>query len=82
VVVPEDRKPGVIKWLSTLRSSTDSVTLSVDRPVELTLTRSGSDGNAATLRVPVEVISPVLGGVERRGLKGRQRGSIPRSLRK
>ena len=24
--------------------------------------------------------SPVLGGVERRGLKGRQRGSIPRSL--
>ena len=25
-------------------------------------------------------LSPVLDGVERRGLKGRQRGSIPRSL--
>jgi hypothetical protein len=27
----------------------------VDRPGELTLTRIGSDGHAATLRVPVEV---------------------------
>jgi DNA polymerase III sliding clamp (beta) subunit (PCNA family) len=55
VVIPQKRRPGVIKWLRTLRSSTDSVTLRVDRPGELTLTRIGSDGHAATLRVPVEV---------------------------
>ena len=61
VMIPEDRKPGLIKWLLGLRSSSRSkssfvsVTMSMNRPGELILTRRGSDGNAATLRFRAEV---------------------------
>ena len=66
VVIPHDRRPGLIAWLRSLKSENHrdpSVRLDWNKRGHLTLTHRDDDGRSAFLHVPVEIHGkpPVIG---------------------
>lgn len=58
VVIPHDRRPGLIAWLRSLKSGNHrdpSVRLDWNKRGQLTLTHRDDDGHSAFLHVPVEI---------------------------
>lgn len=58
VVIPHDRRPGLIAWLRSLKSENHrdpSVRLDWNKRNHLTLTHRDDDGRSAFLHVPVEI---------------------------
>ncbi len=58
VVIPHDRRPGVIAWLRNIGDSANThcaVRLSWEKRGQLTLTHRDADGRSSSLQVPVEI---------------------------
>lgn len=55
VVIPHDRKPGLIAWLRSLGKEPRSVRLSWLKRDQLTLTHRDANGRSSTMQVPVEI---------------------------
>ncbi len=58
VVIPHDRRPGLIAWLRSLKSASyngPTVRLDWQKRGQLTLSHRDANGHSATIQVPVEV---------------------------